>query len=45
MHNMNNKMINCYYLKNRMRNMSQTVKTLIRFCQNILISALCENLS
>ena len=45
MHNMNDKMINCYYLKNKMRNMNQIVKTLIRSCQDILTSILCENLS
>ena len=40
-----NKMIHCYYLEDKMRNMNQTVKTLIRFCQDILISVLCEDLS
>ena len=43
MHNVKNKMIDCYYLKNKMQNINQTVKTLIRFCQDILISILCEN--
>ena len=38
-------MINFYYLKNKMRNINQIVKTLIRFCQNILTSNLCESLS
>ena len=38
------KWLNCYYLEDRMRNMSQTVKTLVRSCQDILIPALCEDL-
>ena len=36
-------MIDCYYLKNKMRNINQIVKTLIRSCQDILTLVLCEN--
>ena len=40
-----NNMFDCYYLKNKMRNINQIVKTLIFFDQNILISILYKNLS
>ena len=40
-----NNMLDCYYLEDRVRNISQTVKTLIFSDQDILISVLCENLS
>ena len=36
-------MLDCYYLESRVRDMGQTVKTLVFFDQDILTSTLCED--
>ena len=48
MHNMNDKMINCYYLENRKQNMCSCrdfARALVFSDQDIINSVLCANLS
>ena len=41
MHNVEGKVVDCYYLEGRVRDMGQAAKALVRSCQDILTPALC----
>ena len=48
MHNVSDKVINCYYLKDKVRDMNSrrdSARALVSSDQDILISALCEDLN